>query len=387
MKTVHARSYKLFDYHFDSQWNALVEHRWNYSDFLKNKAWRKGWISFDCLYYEKESGIIYCGVTSFENDIFHGFDTEKKIFIPTGYERIADPYDAKFHRALDKYQGDGCIYAAIALLHDVDRYFDAPGGAIIKYDPRTGDLTREITPFPHVYIQSTVIDQERGILYGQTFTPERLFAYDLERKTLKDLGPIGSGMAMAQGENIELDDSGCVWGNWGVTRAWQPFYGPDGIRLFRYSPDKGKIEYLNAGLPKPDESYGFEKAEGFFNLGTGDMYASGHNGSLYKFDPKTLAMQYIGSPITDRRSRLASLARMSNGKACGVIGRDGKTELLVFDPARDTYEVLGVVIDSDNNIPYQVHHVIATPEDVLYVAENDNHLRSSYLWEIRDIPL
>jgi hypothetical protein len=384
MSSFTVKSYQLQDVHYDSQWKVSVEDRWNYRDFITHPQWKEGWISFDCLYYDPDDGYLYSGITSFASDIFKRFDTGRKTFEDTGYGHIADPYDAKFHRSLEKYQGDGCIYAAVALLHDVDHFFDAPGGAIVKYNPKTGTCSKEVIPFPHIYIQSIVIDQQRGILYGQTFTPEKFFSYNLETKKIRDLGPIGSGMGMAQGENIILDDDGCVWGNWGVTRAWQSFYGVDGIRLLRYSPDSGKVDYLTAGLPKKDGKYGFEKAEAFFNFGTGCLYASGANGALYRIETDGPEISYIGEPIVDRRSRLASMVLMGNGKAYGVTGRDGSTELLMFDPRNDTYKLLGAIVDENNNTPYQVHHVTAGPEGVLYAGENDNPYRSSYLWELSD---
>ena len=79
-------------------------------------------------------------------------------------------YDAKFHRSLER-GADGCIYGATALLHDVDRFFDAPGGGIFRYDPRTGELTRIATPVPHTYIQSIAIDRERELIYCLCFAP------------------------------------------------------------------------------------------------------------------------------------------------------------------------------------------------------------------------
>ena len=63
------------------------------------------------------------------------------------------------------------------------------------------------------------------------FTPERLSAFDLASGSARDLGPIGSGVEMAQGENLILDDEGCAWCGWGLTRAWQSSPGRDSHRL------------------------------------------------------------------------------------------------------------------------------------------------------------
>ncbi len=374
------KAFKLKNYTFDN-YQTQVEDHWNYGDFLANDNWRKGWISFDSLYYYKEMDTVFAGITSFDADIFWGFDRKKENFTSTGYNQIADSFDAKFHRSLVEY--DGCLYGAIALLHDVDNFWEAPGGAIVKYDPRKGIIEKIGIPIPHVYIQSIVLDERRGIIYGQTFTPERFFSFDLKTRKGKDLGPIGSGMAMAQSENLVLDDAGRVWGSWNVTRAWQSQPGVDSSRLFRYDPHAGKIEFLKTGLPRPDGTYGFSKAESFFNFGTGCLYASGASGSLYRVDPKTGKAEYLFTPIPGWRSRLASMALAPDGFAYGITGRDGQCELLRFDPRNEKYELLGKIKDENGEPCWQVHDIVALPDGTLFAGENDVPYRSGYLWECR----
>ena len=147
------------------------------------------------------------------------------------------------------------MYGAIALLHDVDCYWEAPGGAIVRYDPATSDIEKLGIPLPHVYIQSICLDEARRVIYGQSFTPERLFRFDLATRQSQDLGAISSGMVMAQCENVELDDDGCVWCGWHATRAWQNTSGVDSHRLCKYDLRTGRIHFLDAGLPNPNGSY------------------------------------------------------------------------------------------------------------------------------------
>jgi len=375
------KAHKLEDVQYGDQWFEEIEDHWEYDDFLADPAWKRGWISMDCAFYNEDDDRVYLGITSFDADIFRAFDRETGEFIDLGYGRLAHPQDAKFHRSLVKWEEDGALYAAIALLHDIDRFWDAPGGAIVRYNPETGDLTKLGVPLPHVYIQSICLDQERGVLYGQTFTPERMIRYDLKTGEADDLGPIGSGMFMAQGENIQLDDQGCAWCGWGVTRAWQNGPGVDSARLCKFDPQSETIHYFDGGLPNPDGSYGYAKVEGLFNLGQGRLYASGANGSLYRVDLDTGMGTYLGTPIPDRRSRLASLRLGPDGKAYGITGRDGKCEVLRFDPASEEYELLGPVVDGDVAC-WQVHDVAVASDGVIYGCENDNPYRSGYLWEI-----
>jgi hypothetical protein len=157
------KALKLRDVSFGNQWFDEVQDRWLYEDFRRNKLWRENWISFDCAHYEPEQDRVYLGITSFNSEIFNAYDRGLGDFVDLGFERVSDPFDAKFHRSLVK-GSDGCIYAAVALLHDVDRFFEAPGSPIIRYDPRTTELCRMPPPIPNVYIQSVDIDAARNRL-------------------------------------------------------------------------------------------------------------------------------------------------------------------------------------------------------------------------------
>ena len=380
MKT---RSIKLYDVKFENQWFEEVLDKWDYDDLLKDQSWRKGWISLDCSCYSKDDDRVYLGITSFDADIFKAYDRKTDKFIDLGYERIKDPFDAKFHRSLEKGK-DGCLYGAIALLHDIDNFYNAPGGAIIKYDPKSDNLTKFSVPLPHVYIQSIAMDCDRDVIYGLCFAPEKLISLNLKTGKVKDYGLIGTGNGgMAQGENIVIDDKGCVWSNWMLTRAWQSDPGVDAVRLCKIDPDRDAIVFYKTGLPMPDGSYGNAKAEAFFNFHDGYIYASGANGSIYRINTDTAKADYIFTPISDRRSRLSSMAVGKDGCAYGVTGRDGECELLRFDLKNDKYELLGKVVDEEGEPCWQIHHVSIADDGTLYACENDNPYRSSYLWEIK----
>jgi len=377
---------KLKDRHFDN-WHSEVQDHWNYEDMLTHEEWRKDWISFDCLCYDEPTDTVFTGITSFDADIFRGWNRKEKKWVDTGYKKIADPYDAKFHRSLVRDSRDGRLYAAQALLHDVDCFNEAPGASIVEYHPATGDIAKLGIVQPHLYIQAIVLDEKRNLIYGQTFTPEFLVSYNLKTGESRLIGPISSGMATAQGENIALDDEGCVWGAWSVTRAWQSAPGVDAHRLFKYDPRTKKINYMNKGLPRPDGSYGYAKPEGFFNLGTGCLYVSGGEGALYHVETRTGKAEFLFQAIADegrrRRSRLAAMCKGPDGCGYAVTGRDGECEILRFNPKDESYELLGDLKDSGTGeAAWQIHDVCMTPDGVLYAGENDNPYRSGYLWEI-----
>ena len=374
-------AHKLKNRHFGEQWQKEVLDQWDYADMLKHKHWKEHWISFDCLCYFDKNDTVYAGITSFNADIFKGFNRRTMQFESTGFEQIANQYDAKFHRSLER-DGDD-LYGAIALLHDVDRFWEAPGGAIVKFNPAKNEIHKIGIPIEHVYIQSIVLDSHRGIIYGQTFTPERFFRFDLETCKSVDMGPIGSGMEMGQGETLCLDDDGNVWGSWNISRAWQSSPGADSFRLFCYRRGTKRIEFLEQGIPNGDGSRGFCKLESIFNFGTGCLYASGGNGSLYRIDTKKKRAEYLFTAIDNRRSRLAAMCMARDGFAYGITGRDGRCELLRFDLRTEEYELLGEIKTSDGINCWQIHHIISLPDGTLFAGENDVPIRSGYLWEIK----
>ena len=376
------RAIKLRDHVF-SNWQAEVENHWEYQDFVSNPLWRDGWISMCCAVYRAIDNRVYIGISSFGKDTFYAYDRKSDSFIDLGFDRIANKYDAKFHRSLE-LGSDGCLYAAIALLHDVDRYLDAPGGAIVKYDPFSGNITKLCVPIPHSYIQSICLDNVNKTVYSLHFAPEQLSAFDLTTGTVRDYGLIGTGYSgIVMPENIVLDKNGCVWASWSLTRAWQSSSGPDSRRLCKIDTKHQKITHFKTGLPMPNGSCGYAKIESFMNLGDGFIYASGPNGSLYRIDTDTAESQYLFTPIKDRPSRLASLVVGTDGFAYGVTGREGKCELLRFDFKKTKYELLGPIVATDGTACFQAHDICVTSDGTFYVCENDNPGRSGYLWEIK----
>ncbi len=372
---------KLQDVDYGNQWFDQVENRWDYQNFQQSPAWRSGWISMDCALYRPQDDRVYLGITSFAADIFKAYDRRTGQFVDLGYSRIADPYDAKFHRSL-VVGPDDCLYAAQALLHDVDRYWEAPGASIVRYDCTSGDIVKLGVPMPHTYIQALALDAARERLYCLCFPPEKLLLYELRTGASRDLGLIGTYGPMVQGENIVVDDAGCVWTNWSLTRAWQSEAGPDAIRLGKYDPEQERMVFSRHGLPRPDGSYGHAKAESFHNFGDGYVYAGGANGSFYRIDPETFQATLLCTPTADRRSRLSSLAPGEDGAVYGVTGRDGQCEFMRLDYRKGSYEKLGPVRDEEGNALWQNHDIAAAGEGVFYICENDNPYRSSYLWEV-----
>lgn len=378
------RAIKLKDMKYNPSFEA-PEGVWDYDDFFKpaNKAWHDGWISWDCLLADPSRNTLWIGLAAWNSDIFWAFDRKTRKLRSMNYRRVGNRYDAKFHRSL-LFDKDGIIWAATALYHDIDRYFDAPGGAIVRFDPNTNDLKVVARPFPHVYIQSIQIDAKRGLLYGQTYTPEFMFVYDMATGQTRDLGPLGSGIGLAQAEQLSIDRNGTVWGQWGAGRAWANAAGPTAFRLFKYHPDEGKRVFLDYGLPhwkSRNGMGGFVRADGTHTGPDGAVYMGTGEGVLCRIDPDSEKVEAIGKPAPG--IRLAGMANGPDGKLYGSVGKGGNANLFSYDPRSGKLENLGPIFDEDiREQAYQVHNMAIFPDGTIYCGENDVPFRSSYLWEI-----
>ncbi len=381
------RSLKLVDTRFkQDETHPATEGAWDYDDLVggQHDDWFNDWISFDCVLADDRRQIVWCGLTRLNTDIFWAYDRARGTFRSLGFQKVADRYDAKFHRSLT-FDKDGRIWAATALLHEIDRFHEAPGGAIVRFDPDTEQIDIVDRPLPHLYIQSLVLDKARGLLYGQAFTPETFFVYDIRTGRCENLGPLGSGLAMAQAEQLAIDRTGAVWGCWGVTRAWSNAgTGPTTFRLWRYHPDEGKRQFLDAGLPSVRDGEVYVKSDGAHAGPDGAVYMGTVEGTLCRVDPDTHAVDLLGKPAPGRR--LAGMANGPDGVLYGSCGREGGANLFRYDPDTGRSTHLGPIFDvQTGEQAWQVHDMTITADGTIYAGENDVPHRSGYLWEITDV--
>ena len=104
------KALRLQDVDYGDQWDEEIEDRWEYNDFRADSAWREGWISMDSVYHNADDDRVYLGITSFNADIFRAYDRATGEFVDLGYAKVANPFDAKFHRSLVRWEKDGCLY-------------------------------------------------------------------------------------------------------------------------------------------------------------------------------------------------------------------------------------------------------------------------------------
>jgi hypothetical protein len=385
MQLNNVRAHVLKNRSFDN-WQSEVEGRWKIEDLRADEGYCNEWISFDSLAWDERSQKLYVGLASINNDIFYVFDPEEDAFTSLRFRRISDKFDAKFHRSLE-IDSDGTIYAATALLHDVDQQHAAKGGKLLRYDPRTDKYQILAIPVPHHYIQSILLDRHRRVIYGFTYPGEFLFRYDLDTQAYRALAFVGNGVMLCQPHSAALDTQGRLWGTWGESRAFEDVLGPVPIRIFCYDPERDEFSWFQHGFPKVDDADP-ARIDEMLLAHDGFIYAGTVAGGFSRLDPATGDVEDLGKPFPN--PRLAGLAQGPGGLIYGAgnegYGDHGKGEarVFVFDPETKELRDLGPIFDQElQKGAVKVHKLVATSDGRLYAGENDNVLRSSYLWECR----
>lgn len=389
-------------------WHEKIAGRWHYRDLAADPAWRNGWISFDAVTWRPEDGQVYCGLNSIDGDLLYRFDPITERFECLDTRRWTDAFDVKIHRTLLQNPLDGCLYFGTSLLHDVDQQQDAPGGKLVRYDPATAQFEMLGIPVPKLYIQSIAADFGRGILYGFTYPAEALFAFDLKTRCAEILAYTGNSLFFSQPHNPVVDAEGWVWGTYAETRAWDETLSAHPIRLFKYHPEGRRFVWFDRGLPRkgdacqllPDpekpagvasalaetrhkEDYGF--CDSMVFDGARYIYAGTVAGVLCRIDTHTDRVEKVANIMAT--GRFPALALAEDGTVYGAGGMKGHTQLMRWHPATDRIESFCDLCDPAlQDGPARIHELAIDSRHTLYLAENDNHRRSSYLWTAR-LPL
>ena len=385
MKLASVQAHILKNRRFNN-WKSEVEGLWKFEDLRADEGYCNDWISFDCLAWDEKTNRLYIGLTSINNDIFYVYEPSQDRFTSLEFRRIGDKFDAKFHRSLELDE-DGMVYAATALLHDVDQQHEAKGGKLLRYDQAKDEYEVLATPVPHHYIQSIKLDKKRRIIYGFTYPGEYLFQYDLKTHACKTLAFIGNGVMMCQPHGASFDRYGRLWGTWGESRAFEDMLGPAPIRIFCYDPDTDQFTWFQHGFPKVDDADP-ARIDHMMLADDGFIYVGTVAGGFSQLDPETGDVEDLGKPFPN--PRLAGLAQGVDGLIYGAgnesysTSGEGEARLFVFDPKTKNLEDLGPIFDERIRAgAVKVHMLVTTGDGTLYAAENDNIFRSSYLWECR----
>ena len=319
--------------------------------------------------YNPTDKKVYCGLSAKENDLLWSFDPTTKAFSDCGFNRISNQDDTKIHRSLE-IASDGVIYGGISAWTSLGHSGyegGARGGSVFSYDPRTGELKSFGIPCPNNYIQNTLYDEQRRIIYGATHPGKEFFRMDL------DTGAVKRWFIDSMPHRLALDDDGCVWGTHGSAS-----------RFFKYEPDADRMNYLDFG--PIGITVGFSDAphenaiDAIINGGDGCLYIGTVAGSLCRLDPRAPEVTYLGKPLPC--GRMSDLLVGKDGRLYLGAGCVTMTSIVTYDRDARVFTNYGRVRDEHKGVTDMVaHQMTMTDEGVIYCGETDQPGRSGYLWE------
>jgi len=386
-----------------SGWKEKIAGRWNYSDLAADAEWFHGWISFDAVTYNPDDRMIYCGMNSFDGDLLYRFDPAAARFECLQTRQWADKYDVKIHRTILHNPLDRCLYFATSMLHDMDLQQAARGGKLVRFNPSTGAYDQIAVPADRLYIQSIAADWPRGQIYSFTYPAEAVYRTHLQSRESKLVAYIGNAIMFAQPHNAVVDRHGWLWGTWAETRAWDEATGPAPIRLFKYHCEEDRLVFFEHGLARWDSKGGlienptaqesvtsalgetrhrqdFGFCDSMAYDGDRYIYAGTVAGVLCRIDIESAKVDKIANAITSGRFPALGLR---DGVLYGAGGMHGRTQIVRWRTGSDRIECFTDLLDAGlNERPARLHELAIDHNHRLYLGENDNHARSSYLWSV-----
>jgi hypothetical protein len=199
-----------------------------------------------------------------------------------------------------------------------------------------------------------------------------------------------------------VDKDGWVWGTYAETRAWDETLSSCPIRLFKYHPDGRRFVWLDRGLSRKEDpeqllpdpaapqhiasaisetrhtiDYGF--CDSMAYDGQRYIYAGTVAGVLCRVDTWTNEVQKVAHVI--QSGRFPALIVSEEGTVYGGGGMHGHTQIVRWKTATDRIDVFSGLWDPEiEDGPARIHDLVVDQNGLLYLAENDNHRRASYLW-------
>ena len=231
-----------------------------------------------------------------------------------------------------------------------------PAGHLLKYIPHKEDeqpikvkAPCEIADLGQAIkgesILTLAIDRGSDVLYGLSSPNAHFFKFSIASGAFTDLGVVAR--QAPAGEKFEtektmsrmmaLDAKGNVYAS-----------GEDGF-LFKFDKSKQALVKLPVRAPAVPGREPWTRVEAFLLDATGLIFGGTSDGYLFRFDPEKLRVENLGKPLL--QYRIAGLVPGPSRKIYGVGGdEDDMARLFSYDTQNGTYEILGFV--DVNRRPY-----------------------------------
>jgi hypothetical protein len=220
-------------------------------------------------------------------------------------------------------------------------------------------------------IFTLAIDRYSGVIYGLTSPDTHFFSYSISTGKFSDFGVVCA--KVPPGEKFEkdkimsrmlaLDLKGNVYAS-----------GEDGF-LFKFDLATQKLEKLSLQAPTIPGREPWERVDAFMrDEVSGLIYGGTSDGYLFRFDPANLTIENLGKPLI--QYDIAGLVPGPGGKIYGVGGTaQGMARLFSYRPATGAYQDLGFI--DVNRRPYYtwqayvIGAVAVGHRGTIYIGENE----------------
>lgn len=278
--------------------------------------------------------------------------------------------------------GTASITSAIVVAASGDVFLGtSPAGHLLKYVPHdesqqqiqigkalpSTDLGQAI---PGEGIFTLAIDRDADLIYGLTSPNAHLFQYSIESEKFADLGVVSE--KIAGGEKFQKDKM--MSRMLVVDQRGMVFASGENGTFFRFNPKTRTLEKLAIQVPAVPGREPWTRVDAFLLDPSGLIYGGTSDGYLFRLDPAKLTVTNLGKPLN--QYRIDGLVRAPNGQLYGVGGdQDEMARLFSYDPSTGAYTILGFI--DVNRWPYYtwqayVIGALACDSDgTVYIGENE----------------
>lgn len=197
-------------------------------------------------------------------------------------------------------------------------YAGYAGGHLYRYDPAKSDGVARLAgepcpvedlgvPVPGDSIYAMALDAKARRLYGISYPRARLFVWDLEKKTCRDVGAILERTVYSGPERTWRSVPRALY----VAPDGRVYTSGDDGRVVYFDPASGKL--VRTAMQIPGEYweawnyYGYPVIEQWVAAAEGELFGTTSDGYLFRMDPGREQMVNLGKPRIQRRVRAAAL--------------------------------------------------------------------------------
>jgi outer membrane protein assembly factor BamB len=272
---------------------------------------------------------------------------------------------------------------ALAVSASGDVYIGtSPAGHILEYSPPAGEQNRQIEiaaplpvkdlgqPIPGETISTLICDTAANVLYGLTAPNAHFFSYSIATGKFADFGVVAESIPI--GERFEHDKM--MSRMLVVDQKGEVFASGENGALFRFDPKSQKLDKLVIQAPAVPGREPWTRVDAFLLDPSGVIYGGTSDGYLFRLDPAKLSVKNLGKPLN--QYGIGGLVRAPGGRLYGVGGdKDEMARLFSYDPSTGDYDLLGFV--DVNRRPYYtwqayvIGAMAADGDGTVFIGENE----------------